>query len=79
MVKLWLSIRHMLNSTDYHRNFPSNTLVTKHFYCLLITHSHYPRCPIQVINLKFTCQWSLSIFHMYLSPHWMSDLPCILP
>uniref|UniRef100_A0A8C3HC84 Uncharacterized protein n=1 Tax=Chrysemys picta bellii TaxID=8478 RepID=A0A8C3HC84_CHRPI len=69
MMKLWILIRHLSNSTNYYRNFPSYTLLSRHLTNILISSPYHPRCTIRMTYPQHTHQRCPPLLHMHLHPH----------
>lgn len=67
-MKLRFPLRSLPNNSNYHRTIPSNTLYIRHHNSILISHPYLPRRKLRLINPIFTCQRSLNILHLLISP-----------
>lgn len=69
-MKLWVTTRHLLNYTNYHRLTTSHALHSRHLPSLQLSRPHMPKCPIWLTNPQPPCKRSLNILHLHLPPHW---------
>uniref|UniRef100_A0A8C3XRU7 Uncharacterized protein n=1 Tax=Chelydra serpentina TaxID=8475 RepID=A0A8C3XRU7_CHESE len=69
MMKLWITSRHLLSPTNYHWNFPSNTLLTRHLLGIFISHPRHSRRTIRMTHPQHPRQQRLLLLHVHLSSH----------
>lgn len=78
-MKLWLSIRHVLNYPNSHRPFPRNTLHLRYCYSLLIRGPHLSRRKLRLTNSQPPRQRSFLLLYLHLPAYRTGALLRLLP
>ncbi len=79
MMKLRLTTRILPNSTDHHRPIPSNTLLARHLFCLLLNRTYHPRRKPWLNHSLPPRQRRLHIFHLPLPTRRPRPLLWLIP
>ncbi|SGA27231.1 Uncharacterised protein [Mycoplasmopsis arginini] len=79
MMKLRLTPRILPNFTDHHRPVLSNTLLTRHLFCLLFNRTYHPRRKPRLNHSLPPRQRRLHIFHLPLPTRRPRPLLWLIP